>query len=382
MPPTLPTAPSATPAPSEPPVSSEPSASSTTPASSEPPAPPVPLTSPASPDSPASSISPSPRVRAASPGLGRFRLALRVAAVIACVPYLVLKVAWISGSRVGIPEGSPLLDHRVLMALVNGLTVLMDASVIVLALLLTRPWGLRVPARLLLAPMWVATGLLTPIMAGYPLQLAVKALGGGVGGGSSTGEGEPFLADWVFGVVYTGFILQGITLGSLFALYARDRWGHLWQGRVRDLPRAARGARTAAGAAALLALLPVALHVAWATGSTAGLGGARALRRTADFHVLEALDAIYLVAAVTGALLLVFRSSLPVRVPLTLAWLGSGAVGCWGAWLLLGSLAALGDATKQPTGPMLLTYAVHMIIGTIVAVLMAGFLKERAGTTA
>jgi hypothetical protein len=63
--------------------------------------------------------------------------------------------------------------------------------------------------------------------------------------------------DWrVFGVVYTGFIVQGLSLGALFVLYARDRWGELWRGRVRDLPgggptRLAQ--RAAAAATALLA---------------------------------------------------------------------------------------------------------------------------------
>ncbi|NEE28586.1 hypothetical protein G3M53_24405, partial [Streptomyces sp. SID7982] len=84
-----------------------------------------------------------------------------------------------------------------------------------LALLLTRPWGLRVPAWLLVLPMWVASGLLLPIMTAFPVQLVVRLLGGG--GGRPVGEGssEPFLDPWVFGVVYGGFIVQGVALGAL-----------------------------------------------------------------------------------------------------------------------------------------------------------------------
>ncbi|MFK4067720.1 hypothetical protein [Streptomyces sp. NPDC029674] len=326
---------------------------------------------------------PSPAPPAAAPALSRSRRSLRIVAQVACVPYLALKAAWISGSHLGIPDGSPLLDHRVPMIFVNGLTVLMDASVIVLALLLTRPWGLRVPAPLLLVPMWVATGLLTPIMAGYPLQLVVKVLGGSVRGGSDGGTGEPFLADWVFAVVYTGFIVQGVALGALFALYARDRWGHLWRGRV-PCGGARRGPRAVACAVALLALVPGTLHVLWATGSAAGLNEAQVRGRTTDFHVLESLDAVYLVVAVAGALLLSLSwgRALPLEVPLTAAWLGSGTVACWGGWLFLGSLAAVGDAEKQPTGAMFLTYAVQMIIGALVAGLLAHFLRQRSGSTA
>ncbi|WP_069884544.1 hypothetical protein [Streptomyces luteocolor] len=334
--------------------------------------------------------SPTPSIAPAGPARtlhapGRARHALRWAAGIACVPYLTLKIAWILGSRVGIPEGSSLLDHRALMIVANGVTVLMDATVVVLALLLTRPWGLRTPAWLLAAPMWIATGLLTPIMAGYPLQLLLAAFGVGGEGLSADGASEPFLADWVFAVVYTGFIVQGIALGSLFALYARDRWGHLWRGRIRDVPRpGGRWPRILASAAALLALLPVTLHLLWAAGSTAGLDAARAKDRTADFHVLEALDALYLVAAVAGALVLVFRRlpGLPVKVPLALAWAGSGAVGCWGGWLLLASLLRpADDLAARPTAPTLLAYSVQMIIGLCVAAAGLGFLRERAGST-
>ncbi|MFD0606575.1 hypothetical protein [Streptomyces aureus] len=170
-----------------------------------------------------------------TPRTDRLRRVLRAVAVVSCLPYLAVKAAWIAGSHLGIPDGSPLLDHRASMIVANSLSALLDSAVIVLALLLTRPWGRRAPAWLLVFPMWVATGLLAPIMTGYPLQLLVRAFGGSVNHGGS--KGEPFLDEWVFGVVYTGFILQGLTLGALFALYARDRWGHTWHGPVRELPR-------------------------------------------------------------------------------------------------------------------------------------------------
>lgn len=308
--------------------------------------------------------------------------ALRALAILAALPYLTLKIAWIAGSHIGIPEDSSLLDHRTAMIFANGLTLLMDASVIVLALLLTRPWGLRTPAWLLALPMWTATGLLMPIMAGFPLQLLVRAFGGSVNR-PSEGSGGAFLDEWVFGVVYGGFILQGLALGALFVRYARDRWGHLWQGRIRDLPAGTtKGARRTAVAAALLALAPATLHLVWVTGSTFGLNEARVEGRTTDFYVLEALDLLYLAATVAGGLLIAFRwiPVLPVKVQLALAWLGSGAVTCWGGWLLFASLGGADDIAEQPTPLMILTYAVRMIIGTLVVTLGVRFIKERAGT--
>ncbi|MFF7043021.1 hypothetical protein ACIP4T_28345 [Streptomyces massasporeus] len=316
-------------------------------------------------------------------GPGRARRILRAVAVVSCVPYLALKAAWVAGSHVGIPEGSSLLDDRLTMAVINGLSILLDSAVIVLALVLTRPWGLRVPAWLLAFPVWVATGLLAPVMAGFPAQLVVRAFGGG--GASSAGR-EAFLDEWVFAVVYTGFIAQGLALGGLFVLYARGRWGHLWRGRVWDLPVGAVGPahRALAVAAAVLALLPLTLHALWACGVSAGLGEGRAADRGGEFYVLEALYVVFLLAAVTGAVLLAFRRgrALPVAVPLSLVWVGSGAVACWGGWLSLASLGGPADLADRATPLMNLAYAGQMLVGLLVAAIGVYHVAERSSGTA
>lgn len=312
---------------------------------------------------------------------GRARVLLRLLAVVSCLPYLSLKVAWLAGSQVGIPDGSPLLDDRTTMAVANGGTVLMDGSVVVLALLLTQAWGRRVPAWLLILPLWAASGLLLPIMTGFPLQLLVGALTGQAPGAA---DSRSFLDDWVFTLVYPGFIVQGLALGTLFALYARDRWGHLWQGALRDLPPSPTGPalRVAAVAASLLAVVPASMHLVWASGSTAGLDRTRIAERTEDFYALQALDALFVVATAAGVLLLAFRRTggLSLKVPLALAWAGSGAVGCTGAWLSLASLARVDDLADGPTAAMGLTYAVQMLIGMLVITLGAYFFSERAAT--
>ncbi|WP_316762130.1 hypothetical protein [Streptomyces herbicida] len=299
---------------------------------------------------------------------GHRRRLLRLVAIVACLPYLCLKLAWIAGSHLGIPDGSPLLKHRVTMVVANGLTVLMDATVIVLALLLTRPWGRRVPSWLLAVPMWVATGLLAPIMVGFPLQMVVH-------GGSDSGDGRPFLDGWVFGVVYGGFIVQGLALGALFVGYARERWGHLWQGRVWDLPAQSAPAaqRTTAVTAAVLALVPGTLRLLWACGVTTG-------RDTSSSRPMEVVYVGFLAAAVVGAWQLAFRRGrpLPVGVPLALGWTGSGAVACWGAWQALAPLAGVNDIAHGPTQLLDLTYAGQVITGVLVAVLGARFLAERS----
>ncbi|MFI1220537.1 MULTISPECIES: hypothetical protein [unclassified Streptomyces] len=317
--------------------------------------------------------------------LGRARSVLRAVAMVSCLPYIALKTAWLAGSHLGIPDGSGLLDGGTVLRVTNAAGVLMDGGVIVLALLLTQPWGKRVPSWLLVLPMWAASGLLLPIMTAFPLQLVVRLLGGDGGQPAADGGAEPFLDPWVFGVVYGGFIVQGLTLGILFALYARERWGHLWQGRLRDLPDSPTmpAQRVTAVAVALVALLPGVAHLLWATGSTVGLNTGRAADRTSDFFVVEAVSMLFVVVTVAGVLLLVFRRNgrLSLRLPLVLAWAGSAEVACWGGWLTAAALMSTGDAADRPTTAMVVTYAVQMLAGALVVTLGAYFFAERAAAS-
>lgn len=105
-----------------------------------------------------------------------------------------------------------------------------------------------------------------------------------------------------FGVVNSGFIVQGLALGALFALYAGDRWGHLWRGALRHLPYSptAPALRVAAVAASLTALVPGTPHLLRATGSASGLNTTRIAERTGDFYALEAVYRLFVAVAVAG----------------------------------------------------------------------------------
>ncbi|MFJ8663772.1 hypothetical protein [Streptomyces sp. NPDC093795] len=311
------------------------------------------------------------------------RRALRALAILACVPYVSLKVAWVAGSEIGIPAGSTLLEHPRMMAIANSVTVVADVLVVVLALLLTQAWGRRFPAWLLALPMWAATGLLTPIMTGYPTQLAVAAFSGDE---KAAAPSEPFLDPWVFGVVYSGFILQGLALGTLFVLYARDRWGHLWRGRLGDLPGRTTGpwVRAAALAGSVTALASAVPHLLWAAGAITGLSARRIADRDADFYVLEAQWLGFLAVAVLSTLLLVLRrparlrARLRVRTTLAVAWTTSAAVGCWGAYMSLVAVLPETDPTKRVPDLVQLSYAGDMITGFLLAACVAVFLRRRS----
>ncbi|MER7518828.1 hypothetical protein [Streptomyces sp. NPDC126499] len=326
---------------------------------------------------------PAPAPAPASAPASRPRRVLRALAVLGTVPYIVLKIAWTAGSEVGIPEGSVLLEHPTLMAVANGITVVADAAVVLLAVLLTRPWGLRVRAWLLAFPVWAAIGLLAPIMTAYPVQVVVALLGG-PGSASAGPPDEPFLDAWVFPVVYGGFMIQGLSLGILFALYARDRWAPVWRGRLGELPAAVSGpgVRTCAVAGAVLALVPAALHLLWACGMTEDLSFARATSYDADKAVVDAARAGFLLvaAATVPALALRRPASLRVGTTMALAWVSSGAAACWGAYMSLVALLPLADPGKEPTGLTTAAYAVEMITGFLLAGCLAVVLGRRSRT--
>lgn len=311
-----------------------------------------------------------------APGPGTGRRILRVVALAATVPYLTLKAAWLAGSQVGIPAGSVLSEPGVFFTVANSVTLVMDACVILLVLLLTQPWGIRVPSWLLTVPVFFATGLLTPILLGFPAQLLVRLLGFGAGQ-SGGGGGKPFLDPWVFDVVYTGFTVQGLALAGLFVPYARERWGRRWQGVPEARLPSSTGVVAAAAAAAGLAVAVV--HVYVALGGTAWLSGgpAAAAAYSAETAVVPAVHGMCALAAGAGALLLARGGRLRARWPLGAAWIGSGAALSWGTWMLIASLGPQLDGSEGPTGRILLTYAGQMITGLLSAAVLIRFLTVR-----
>ncbi|MFC9297460.1 hypothetical protein ACFTWH_21330 [Streptomyces sp. NPDC057011] len=290
------------------------------------------------------------------------------------MPYLALKAAWLAGSRIGIPDGSVLLDPGPFLMAANAVTVAMDACVILLVLVFTRPWGTRVPAWLLTVPVFVATGLLAPILFGFSGQLLMRALGFGAEPAAEAVR-EPFLDPWVFNVVYTGFTVQGLALAGLFVPYARERWGRRWQGVTGSRLPSSTGVVAAAAAAAGLAI--AAVHLYWAFGGSAGLSAERAAAYTAETAVVSAVHAMGALAAGAGALLLARGGALPARWPLGLAWIGGAATLSWGAWMLIGALGPQVGGGEGPSAAGLLTYAGQMITGLLSATVLIRFLASR-----
>lgn len=322
------------------------------------------------------------------PDLARQSLCLVV--IVACAPYLLLKCAWLAGNQVGIPQGSVLLEGTAVLYAVNALTLVMDALVIVLALALIRPWGRRIPAWLLLGPLWVGTGLLTPILLGAPLSALASLFE--PDGQRGPSDAESFLDGWVSAVVYGGFSVQGLALGLLFFLYAKDRWGAALGGRLADLRtdggaaglagRRERPSRTLTLVALALTLVPFTLHLLWALGARTALPTDPAKEMDSELRLSEVVHATFALSALVA---LVAVACLPwrrVRVGTVaaLSWCGGSGMTAWGGWwLLMSATNALGvnqPSDQEVWGTHTLAYAAQVIAGLLVLTLSVLFARQ------
>ncbi|MFF8774250.1 hypothetical protein [Kitasatospora sp. NPDC015120] len=315
--------------------------------------------------------------------VGRVRTAAAAVAVAATVPYLTLKLLWLTGHPVGAGDPAAMDD----LWLLNLLTVGMDAIAVVLALAFVRPWGRRAPAGLLAFPMWVATGLLGTLLVALPLLLLSTLVLGPEAAGSENAEGP---SGWVFTLVYGGFAVQGLALITGFLRYARERWaGLLGRDRIGDLPHSPTLStqRAFACVAALLATGIAAARLSWAFGATAGLPVAWQEERGRSVAVMDAVTAAMAVAAVVALLVLVFRRrpGWRLRGPLALVWTAGGSVFAWGAWQLVTfgtTVTASADPREAVPGLLPLVEAVQVVTGLLVLAVGAVALAERAAAGA
>lgn len=274
-------------------------------------------------------------------------------AALATLPYVSMKIAWLTGNPVGV------LDPRILegagMPVMNAITVLMDLCVVALAVALGSRGALRLPALVVLLPAWVATGLLVPIaLVSLPMTIALPT------------PDEPGMAAWVHPMVYGGFTMQGACLLAAFALYARDRWG----ARLADpspAPDAVRPLlRAVAGGGAVTAVLAAGLRV---------LGGA--LTGEPIALVPAAVTAALVLAGAAGVLLL--ASGRPGTAVVTTAWVGSAvafADGLYATAITMGATDLAAGAGSPAAG---MAHVVGLLAGFALAV--AGLLAVSGSAT-
>lgn len=245
----------------------------------------------------------------ALPPVSPSRRALAVFAALTTLPYMALKIAWLSGLRIGLND--PEFGRSTAMHVLNSLTLALDVVALALAIVFVTRRGFRAPAWLVLPPMWIGAGLLGQILVSLPLALVVNA----VAPSHPPTDAIPPLDGWVYAAVYTGFAGLGIGLLGAFAIYARQRWGG------RSLPVLTPFARRALITAAGLAVV-------------AGLGNVLISRAPLDTRLLD----LAVACTAAAALLALAHPDLRGRVAravVVVAFVGTGALVAWGTYLFV-----------------------------------------------
>ncbi|HEX7777837.1 MAG TPA: hypothetical protein VF424_01285, partial [Vicinamibacterales bacterium] len=297
---------------------------------------------------------------------------------IACaVPYLALKMIWLAGGQLGVAD--PILTTDPTMIALNVVTAFMDVTAILVALAFTYQWGLRIPAWLLLPPIWIAAGLLSRFVVLVPVVAMSFVLASDSARVPPGGPVEP----WVYAVVYPGFTGMGIGLLIAFALYVKTRWASVFE--ARGQPARSRTTHAAigalCGAGALMAAAGTALPLAWALGSTTGVRPDLAAGRTLSSYVLHATDAAMGIGAAAGVVMMVYGPGrrTPRWIAVIVTWIGSGSLFAWGLWHLanvLGNTALVRDRVQDMTF-VTLTSAARSLAGLMIGCLLLFLLAER-----
>ncbi|MEU9161981.1 hypothetical protein AB0D29_17125 [Streptomyces sp. NPDC048424] len=259
-------------------------------------------------------------------------------AALALSPYLLIKVSWVIGSLAGvlpIGDGFGLTEWVVL----NTVTVGMAVIGIALALALVRPWGMRIPGRLVAFCSWVGSGFLVSVLP-VGLFSALLDVGGDPQGG---GGDDPAMPVWEGVLVEFSFVGMGLGLALAVPAYLRRRWPDAFIGRVGDGPRAAPPWAAVVGATVGLVWLY------WAAGGTLGI--AYPAERNTDGYVLAAGWGFWALAG-SAAIWMVARARparLPRWLPLTFGWVGTGSMFAWSGWKLpLVLYVAVADPADVP----------------------------------
>ncbi|MEW2403292.1 hypothetical protein [Streptomyces sp. NPDC046862] len=245
-------------------------------------------------------------------------------AALALLPYLLIKMSWVVGSTLGVApigEGFDLAGWVVL----NTVTIGMAAIGIALSLALVRPWGMRMPGRLVAFCAWTGSGFLVSVLPYAVLSSMLDAARGGPGGGDS-GGGDA-MPGWEAALVQFGFVGMGLGLSLALPAYLLRRWPEALTRRVGQGHGAL--ARGSAGTAAAVGLG----WLYWALGGTVGI--THPAERDTNWYLLSALGALWALAGSAALWTLVRkRSARPRRLLPALGWLGSGSLFAWSGWKL------------------------------------------------
>jgi hypothetical protein len=299
----------------------------------------------------------------------RFRRVFGYGVIVAVLPYLVLKVLWVAGIMVGIPEDSPAYSG---WAAANAATGVIDFVAILLALALTQNWGMRLPSWLVVVPIWIGTGFLVPAF----VEVVVNFAQGMIVNGQLVRVDNGLVEDWTYVVVGSSFALQGLLLAGAFVLYTRRRWADA----TAELPPGAERGTTVGVqrvlliTGAVLAAVIAVLHLYQALAAPAAW---RDGEWTFATRLVEGVEGAAAVLAVLGALTIAGSRLLRTfRAAVVSVWVGAGALFAYGLFRTLSNSFDAPMAETMTTVNRLVNLFA-MLAGLVIGIAAAVALSER-----
>jgi hypothetical protein len=278
-------------------------------------------------------------------------------AAAAVAPYLVVKIAWTFGlflpnMRMGEPGWRA----------INATTAVLALAGMLLGLAFCQPWGERVPAWLVVVPIWIGTGLLVPMVLVAPVLAPAAMTRDRAAGGTATWSIEQIL-------VVVSLVGAGIGLPLALAGYVKARWPEALAGRITLRPNDLRTtlARLIAVGAGLLG----AVKIFWAAGGTLGIDPARLPARDLWWHLLSLSTGAWSLA---GACTVLALTSGRFRPSLLVSWVSSGMLFSYNLFF---ALRTDSQASPEFPVPRVLCTEAGIVLGLLMVVVVLLVVDDR-----
>jgi hypothetical protein len=290
-------------------------------------------------------------------------------AAISVTPYLLIKIAWTFGMFLP-DEGMGDPEWRA----INATTAVLALVGILLGMAFSRPWGERLPAWLVIPPVWVGTGLLVPMVLLAPV-LGPAAVARDEAAGAASA--------WAYEQIFVIASLVGVGLGLPVALagYAKARWPEALGGPIDrgDPPGHTRRlqvplARAVAAGCVILGLT----KAYWAMGGPIGIDPSRLGDRDLWWHLLTLSTGAWSLAGAWGIVVLTFRRGFGRFLPpMAAAWISSGMLFSYNLFF-----AMRADSQASPEYPLarVLTTEAGIVLGVMMGMVILLVVHDRRRT--
>jgi hypothetical protein len=290
-------------------------------------------------------------------------------AALAVMPYLLIKIVWTLGLFI---PAEHIGDTS--WRMINAATVVIAAFGILLAIAFCRPWGERLPAWLVVLPVWIGTGLLVPMLFLAPILGPAAMNRDRVSGSADIWAYEQFL-------IIISLIGVGICLPLALAGYAKTRWPEALGGPL-DFGEPSGNTHklqtTLGRMVAVGCILLGVLKLFWAGGGTLGIDASLMDSRNLWWHLLSLSTGAWALVGAWGILVLTSRKgSRRFLPPMAAAWISSGMLFSYNIFANLSAL--MYDRQPTPEYPIarVLTTEAGIILGVTMGLIILLVLQDR-----